>query len=619
LGIRQILQSQPSCQPPAELPEQTKNVSPLLIWQRCQISKFLQECRDYEDCSDRRRTAGTRQDSELMPEPLNIADRLRTSAGLVPDQPAVVFPACRDRRGRTAWTQISFAKLDAEVDQLARGLISLGVRPGHRLVLMVRPSIEFISLVFAVFRTGAVCVLIDPGMGRSSLLKCLDETDPDGFIAIPLVHLIRSLMPWRFRRSQLNVNVGPSVLLPWLESLEALLQRGLAASALPLPQTMSTDPAAVIFTSGSTGPPKGVVFEHGMFNAQVDLIRSFYRIAPGETDLPGFPLFALFNLAMQVTTVIPEMDPTRPADADPLKILAGIDTQRATQAYGSPAMWNRVGRYCEQTGIRIERLNRVLSAGAPVPLHVVRRMTALLRPDADIHTPYGATECLPVASIGGREILAETATQSAAGRGTCVGSVFPGVEVRIIRSTAAIIPDISAAEQLPDGEIGEIIVRSPAAARQYFRRPEATAAARIPDGSTFWHRMGDVGFLDEQQRLWFCGRLAHVVHTPHGPMYSVCCEAIFDQHPQIYRSALTGEGPAGHERPLIIVEPEPGQFPESPQSAEKLRAELLDLAAGNPLTAAIKRVLFHRSFPVDTRHNVKINREQLRLWAAGQP
>ena len=112
-----------------------------------------------------------------MPQPLNIADRLRISAQTVPNQRAVVFPACRDQRGRMAWTHVSFAELDADVDRLARGLISLGVRPGHRLVLMVRPSIEFIALVFAVFRTGAVCVLIDPGMGRSSLLKCLDETD----------------------------------------------------------------------------------------------------------------------------------------------------------------------------------------------------------------------------------------------------------------------------------------------------------------------------------------------------------------------------------------------------------------------------------------------------------
>ena len=553
-----------------------------------------------------------------MPQPLNIADRLRISAQTVPNQRAVVFPACRDQRGRMAWTHVSFAELDAEVDRMARGLISLGVRPGHRLVLMVRPSIEFIALVFAVFRTGAVCVLIDPGMGRSSLLKCLDETEPDGFIAIPLVHLIRTLMPWRYRNARININTGNRRLFPWLESLTSLMNR--ATDFTPLPQTLATDPAAIIFTSGSTGPPKGVVFEHGMFNAQVDLIRNFYQISHGETDLPGFPLFALFNLAMQVTTVIPEMDPTRPAAVDPLKILEGLESQQATQAYGSPAMWNRVGRFCEQSGHRLERLNRILSAGAPVPLHVLRRMTSVLRPDADIFTPYGATECLPVASIGGRRILTETAALSAGGRGTCVGQIFPGVEVRIIRSVETVIATINQAEILPDGQIGEIIVRSPAATREYFRRPSATAAAKIRDGDTFWHRMGDVGFLDDQQRLWFCGRKAHVVQTSSGPMYSVCCEAIFDEHPRVYRSALIGYGSDGGdgEVPVIIVEPEQGQFPDSPAAAAEFRKELLALGAQNPLTASIRQLLFHRSFPVDTRHNVKINREQLRLWATQQ-
>jgi acyl-CoA synthetase (AMP-forming)/AMP-acid ligase II len=483
---------------------------------------------------------------------------------------------------------------------------------------MVRPSIEFIALVFAVFRTGAVCVLIDPGMGRGSLLKCLDETEPDGFIAVPLVHLIRTLMPWRYRNARININTGNRRLFPWLESLTSLLNR--TTDSTPLPQTLATDPAAIIFTSGSTGPPKGVVFEHGMFNAQVDLIRNFYQISQGETDLPGFPLFALFNLAMQVTTVIPEMDPTRPAAVDPLKILEGLESQLATQAYGSPAMWNRVGRFCEQSGHRLQRLNRILSAGAPVPLHVLRRMTSVLRPDADIFTPYGATECLPVASIGGRRILTETAALSAGGRGTCVGQVFPGVEVRIIRSVETVIATIDQAEILPDGQIGEIIVRSPAATREYFRRPAATAAAKIRDGDTFWHRMGDVGFLDDQQRLWFCGRKAHVVQTSSGPMYSVCCEAVFDEHPRVYRSALIGysSGVGDGDVPVIIVEPEQGQFPDSPAAAAEFRNELLALGAQNPLTASIRQLLFHRSFPVDTRHNVKINREQLRLWATQQ-
>lgn len=547
----------------------------------------------------------------------NIADRLRSSAKLSPTQRAVVFPETRDRAGRVAWTHVTFQQLDTEVDVIARGLIEIGVRPGHRIVLMVRPSIEFIALTFGIMRAGACCTLIDPGMGKRSVLRCLDAVDPDGFVAIPPVQIIRRLMPWRFRNARLNVVVGPPSRRYGCESYRQLLQTGYHSKVVP-PVTKSSDSAAIIFTSGSTGPPKGVRYEHGMFNAQADLIRDHYQIQAGEVDLPGFPLFSLFNLAMQVTSVIPDMDPTKPANVNPEYIVEAIESQGVTQAYGSPAVWNRVGRYCEEQKIKLPNLRRVLSAGAPVPNHVLQRMTNALSATADFFTPYGATECLPVASISAREVLQKTAALTAAGKGTCVGSVFDQMQVRIIETSFGELRTIDQAVNVSVEQIGEIIVSGPVATREYFQRPDATAMAKIKDGDSFWHRMGDVGYFDTDGRLWFCGRKAHIVATATGPMYSVCCESIFNNHPAIYRSALVGIGPQGQQIPVIVAEPDSGQFPSSAHESQLLRDELLQLGKQNPLTASIKRILFHPSLPVDTRHNVKINREQLAEWAARQ-
>ena len=547
----------------------------------------------------------------------NIADRLRISAEMVPNQRAVVFPETRDAAGRVAWTHVTFRQLDAEVDAIARGLIGLGVLPEHRIVLMVRPSIEFIALSFGIMRAGACCTLIDPGMGKRSVLRCLDTVDPDGFVAITPVHVVRRLMPWRFRNARFNVVVGPPTRRLGCESYRQLVDAGRRCN-ISLPTTTATDSAAIIFTSGSTGPPKGVHYEHGMFNAQVELIRDRYQIQPGEVDLPGFPLFSLFNLAMQVTSVIPEMDPTRPAAANPELIVEAIESQNVTQAYGSPALWNRVGRYCEERDITMSTLRRILSAGAPVPNHVLKRMTNALEPSASFFTPYGATECLPVASISAREVLQETATLTAAGKGTCVGHVFDGMRVKIIKTSFQVVPEINQAVGVANGQIGEIIVSGPVATREYFHRPDATEMAKIKDGHSFWHRMGDVGYFDDAGRLWFCGRKAHIVSTPTGPMYSVCCEAIFNNHPAIYRCALVGIGAKGQQTPIIVAEPELGKCPASDRDRQQLRDELLQLGAQNPLTASISRVLFHRSLPVDTRHNVKINRELLAGWAARQ-
>jgi acyl-CoA synthetase (AMP-forming)/AMP-acid ligase II len=498
---------------------------------------------------------------------------------------------------------------------IADGLIEMGVRPGMRLVLMAPPSIEFISLVFALFKAGVVTVLIDPGMGRRNLIRCLAESEPEGFIGIPLAQAVRSILWRRFPEAKYNVTVGRR----WFwggKTLSQLRTRHLSQSFRPA-QTKADDPAAIIFTTGSTGPPKGVLYRHGNFNQQVDELRDCYKIQPGEIDLPGFPLFALFNCAMGVTTVIPDMDPTRPAKVDPRNIVEAVNDWNVTQAFGSPALWNVVGRYCEDQKIVLPTLKRVLSAGAPVPLHVLKRMKAAIAPAGDVHTPYGATEALPVASISATEVLSETAIKSAIGAGTCVGRHFPGIEWKVIQITDEPIATIADAEELPDGQIGELIVRGPVVTTEYVTRTEANALHKIQDGESFWHRMGDVGYL-ENDRFWFCGRKSHRVITVSGTLFTIPCEAIFNQHPWVYRSALVGVGECGNQRPVVFIEPWPEHWGAAKNNWPKLRAELCQLASRHEHTKQIENFLLLRSLPVDIRHNAKIFREKLATLAANQ-
>jgi acyl-CoA synthetase (AMP-forming)/AMP-acid ligase II len=262
-------------------------------------------------------------------------------------------------------------------------------------------------------------------------------------------------------------------------------------------------------------------------------------------------------------------------------------------------------------------LRRVMSAGAPVPLHVLKRMKAAIAPEGDVHTPYGATEALPVASIAATEVLAETAAKSAAGAGTCVGRHFPGIDWKVIRITDGPIAILEQAEELLGGEIGELIVRGPVVTTEYVTRTECNALHKIRDGQSFWHRMGDVGYLQDD-RFWFCGRKSHRVITPRGTLFTIPCEAIFNQHPRVYRSALVGVGSRGQQRPVIIAEPWPEKRPQSSSDAEQLIAELRDLGQQYTHTAQIEDFFIRNALPVDIRHNAKIFREQLAVWAARQ-
>jgi acyl-CoA synthetase (AMP-forming)/AMP-acid ligase II len=543
----------------------------------------------------------------------NIACRLDRMASQMPTATAVIT-AKRHRR-RYDYSRQTFDALAEDANRLARGFATMGIGAGQRIALMVRPGADFVALTFALFKTGATIVLIDPGMGRSNLIDCLTDVRPDGFVAIPLVHLVRRLYRRRFRCAKRNVVVASS----WAGRAPTIDQVRKLASGQPITRQVSNDDeAAIIFTTGSTGPPKGVLYTHGTFNAQVDHIRDQYEIEPGGTDLAGFPLFGLFNAAMGMTTVVPDMDPTRPAAVDPRRFVAHIHDLEISQSFASPAVWNAVGQYCHDQGVKLPSLRRVLSAGAPVPPHVLKWMKACQPADGEMHTPYGATEALPVATISASEVLNETAALSAQGKGTCVGRRFERLDWRVIRINDEPIATIEETEPVGPRQIGELIVRGPQVTRCYVTSESATRLHKIADGLTFWHRMGDVGYLDDQDRFWFCGRKAHRVETSQRTMYSVPCEAIFNEHAGVYRSALVGVGQRGRQVPAMICEPWPEQWPRSQTEKQTLVSELAQLAAQSPITAQIEasRILLKRSLPVDIRHNAKIFREQLVGWAA---
>jgi acyl-CoA synthetase (AMP-forming)/AMP-acid ligase II len=543
-------------------------------------------------------------------ERVNVADLLTAAAERTPDQIAVAVAG--PRGGREAYRTTTFAELEADATRLAHGLAEIGVSPGKRIILLVPCGIEFVTLVFALLRTGATIVLIDPGMGRKHLLDCLAAVEPNGIVGVPRAQAVRAVLRSRFPKARLNVTVGRR----WFwrgETLASLRRRGDFARS-SLPETCGDEPAAIVFTSGSTGPPKGVLYRHETFATQVREIRDLYGIQPGGVDLACFPLFGLFNAAMGTTTVFPDMDFSRPAACDPRKIVQAARDWSVTQAFASPAVWDKVGRYCADANGRISSLSRVFSCGAPVSAKVLRATLACVAEGAEMHTPYGATEALPVSSIQAAEVLGETAAKTAIGAGVCVGRKFPSVEWKIIRIRDDAIPTLDDIEELPAGGIGEVIVRGPQVSREYVTRTEWNARAKIRDGDTIWHRMGDAGYLDDEGRLWYCGRTAHRVETEDGVLYSVPIEEIFNMHPAVHRTALVGIGERGSEAPLLVVEPAAdtngGNVHSAP--APELIDQLRQLGKRNAATRPIHAFRIHTPLPTDVRHNSKIAREVLK-------
>jgi acyl-CoA synthetase (AMP-forming)/AMP-acid ligase II len=524
----------------------------------------------------------------------NIARHLEGMAAAQPGATALKVPRGRTASGDIDYLSLDFRELLAETDSWCARLSAKGIRRGDRTLVMVKPGLPLIAAAFALFKIGAVPVIIDPGMGLRSFLSCVNRSRPRALVGIPLAQVLSRVFRRAFRTVGARVPVSGS-------------HTARAVGGGPPSEAAHAEPgelAAILFTSGSTGAPKGVCYEHGMFDSQVALIRETYGIEPGEVDLPLLPVFALFNPALGMTSVIPEMDPRHPARADPEKIIRAIRQEKVTNSFGSPTLWGKVADYCAARNLSLPGLRRILCAGAPVPSSLWEASRSFL-PNGRLHSPYGATEALPVSTVSVDEI------EKGSFRGACVGRPVARVEVRIIPISDDAVATLAPGAILPAGEVGEVIVSGPNVTREYDGLAEATAAAKIPDPSApcgFWHRMGDCGTVDPSGRLWFLGRKAERVVTRDGTLFTEPCEQVFRPHPRARRCALIG---VGADAALVAETRTRGDA-----DARALAAELRALALSHAHTSGINSYYFRARLPVDVRHNAKIHRLSLARWAA---
>lgn len=542
---------------------------------------------------------------------MNVASLVLERARQHPSEIAIRHPVGRKGR-RVLYAAATNRDLDEQSDAIAGGLETIGVTRGMRTAVMVPPDGNFFPLMLGLLKMGAVPVMVDPGIGLRRLGRCLSEAEPEALIGIPPARIASRVLGWGRRSLRIHVTVGRQIRLGDT-TLAEVARLGASRGPYDVVETEDDELAAILFTSGSTGPPKGVLYTHANFAAQVDALRELADHPQDEVDLPTFPPFALFDPALGMTAVVPDMDPTRPGSVDPRRIFAAAEEFSTTNLFGSPALLDTVGRHGVAEGMRFSTLRRVVTAGAPVSAAILERFLRILPAGAKILTPYGATECLPVSCIDSDEVLGETAAMAARGAGICVGRPVPSVEVRILEVSWQDFPVHDAKRELPVGEVGEIIVSGPQVTQGYDHREAETRAAKMRDASgRLWHRMGDLGYRDASGRLWYCGRKADRVQTEDGPLDSIPCEAVFDAHPEVRRTALVGVREGRAERPVLCVELEPGV---ARSRRKTIVRELLMLGAGSSSTRAVQDILFHRKFPVDIRHNAKIGRPELRRWA----
>jgi len=551
----------------------------------------------------------------------NLCRHLAHAAIATPTALAVAVQ--KNQRGKLHYQEIDFASLHQRSDEIAYALNAYGLKSGMKAVLMVTPSIDFFSLTFALFKAGIVPILVDPGMGIKNLKQCFVESAPDAFIGIPKAHIARVLFGWGkgsvkklLTVTEEGAGLGSKLFASLIGgmSLTSLLTRYALPKSVPsfdMVKLHDDAMSAILFTSGSTGTPKGVVYSHKMFEAQITALKEDYAIKPGERDLATFPLFSLFGPALGMASIVPDMDASKPIKANPAFIFAAIEKYQCTNLFANPALIEVLG---QAGNIKLNSLKRVISAGAPATLPSIERFTQLLCDNVPVLTSYGATESLPLTKISSVDLL-KTSHITDNGGGICVGTPVNGVEVSIIDISEEIIENWHDNLALPINTIGEIVVKGDMVSQQYYHRDLATAQAKIIDGQQVRHRMGDLGYLDESGMLWMCGRKAHRVVTEKKVLFSIPCERIFNTNNVVKRTALVGVT-INHKRvPVLCVELTDEAKKDKNFDESVLFSSLKRSALAHKQTSSISHFIIHDDFPVDIRHNAKIFREKLAVWA----
>ena len=524
------------------------------------------------------------------------------------DDPALVEMAAAGGPRTVTWRLLA-----RRVEEIATGLVDLGVRPGDRVSLLVTPGADLTAVLYACVRVGAVVVVADAGLGLGGLTRAVRGARPDWIIgALPGLGAARAL-GWPGRRISTVSLPGPARRALRVEHTlteVARLGRQRLAAGTTLPDAPSPDaPAAVLFTSGSTGPAKGVVYTHGQLGAVRDALATQYDVGVGTGLVAGFAPFALLGPALGARSVAPDMDVTAPRTLTAQAVAASVAAADATVVFLSPAaIANVVATASALTPADRAVLGRVrlfLSAGAPVSAALLTAATELM-PNASAHTPYGMTEGLLMTDV---DLDGVRAAADSDDDGICVGVPAANVRVRIAPLDDAGAPTGVLTDAA--GVTGEIVVAAPHVRDHYDRLWRTNRVSRLGVDDPRGHRTGDVGHLDASGRLWVEGRLQHVVTTPSGVVTPVGPEQRIERVDGVGRAGIAGIGPTGTQQVVAVVETTGPRRARRPALATPALAAAVRAAAGVPLAA----VLTVPVLPTDIRHNSKVDRARLARWA----
>ena len=546
---------------------------------------------------------------------MNILSLLAEKAEIHPNKIAFAFLQNKTNE----YDQISFRELDIKSSRVAIYLSNNGFSKGMKTLVLVRPSIDFIILIYGMFKLGVVPIFppnlnLKSPNGRKQFRSILERANIDALIGSRKILLISYLLRVRsFSNKIISMDKIRSYYLDSNNNSEYIIESDV---------DWANNSVFVKYTTGSTGPSKGVIYNHNMLHSHIKLLKS--EGINSEDIFFGRSGTLIVHPLIGLTSVI---HTNRPIETTGEEIVEAVNRWSVTACFLSPPSAINLSNYLELLNSEgfIKRafptLERLYVGGETVSSEVVRTIEPHLssgRPKkGGYHLVYGATEGFPLCQNQAINIL-ESDSKTKSGNGICLGKAVSGVKIRILtfRHPLEEFDNSLAVDVTGKGinSIGEISVSGPVVYTRLIAGDEKAFGgpltwARDTNDRTTWHRTGDLGYIDVENRIWLVGRKKHRVELSNGvTLYPKQIEPILDSMFDI-RTALVN-GP-NNSQAFIIVEKNNQNWKILEDKLKHSIPTLCKLLKNN---IDFSFVPFSQSFPVDSGHQAKIRREELSIW-----
>ncbi len=504
--------------------------------------------------------------------------------------------------------QITYKDFALRINSFAQGLLDIGIKPGERVIIFLPMSLDMYTAMFAVQRIGAIAVFLDSWARSHHLGASAECVEPKAMISFKMAFELVDQVP-QFASMPVRILYGPG------EKYTHRFQDLLKPSPAPIHPVESETTALITFTTGSTGKPKGANRTHRFLSAQHQALSHVIPYTPVDRDMPAFPIFSLNNLATGVTTILPAIDLSRPAETDSALLTNQIIHEKVNCTTLSPSMLTGVARHCLQHGIILKDLRRVVTGGAPISKDDVQSFYKIA-PQTELWILYGSTEAEPMAHIEGREMLKEPSDvdPEIVEEGVNVGHISEDIDFKFIRikdGSVELSAQGWAGWEVRPGEVGEFICTGDHVCRDYYNNPEAFHSTKIAgDDKRVWHRTGDLAYMDAQKNLWIVGRVNNAIERQGKYFFPVRAEVLLKRFPFTGRAAFLGlESPQGGQLTCAAVELK-ADIDQKQFDFATAKKEIQRVFEKNKIP--LDQIHFVKSIPMDPRHHSKVEYKVLR-------